>query len=94
MVTKVTFTLDDETIEKLRHTADRIQKPRSYVVREAIRDYADRIGRLSEEERRTMLETFDRVLARIPRRPPSEVRTELAGLRRARKRGGRRTEPA
>ena len=91
MVTKVTFTLDDETVEKLRQAAERIQKSKSYVVREAIRDYSDRIGNLSEQERRRMLEIFDKVVPAIPKRPLSEVRSEQKQVRDSRKRGGRRT---
>ena len=45
---KVTFTLDEATITRLRQAAQRLAKPRSQVVREAIHDYSERIGRLSE----------------------------------------------
>ena len=48
---KMTFTLDDATVARLRHSAVRLAKPQSEIVREAIRDYADRVGRLSEQER-------------------------------------------
>jgi len=91
MAIKVTFTLDDETVDKLARAAERIQKPKSYVVREAIRDFADRIGNLSERERRRMLEIFDKVIPAIPKRPLSEVRSEQKRVRDARQRGGRRT---
>jgi predicted transcriptional regulator len=91
MATKVTFTLDDETIERLRQTADRIRKSRSHVVREAIRDFAERVGKLSERERHAMLAAFDRLVPAIPKLPLSQVRAELNEIRDARKRGGRGT---
>ena len=90
MATKVTFTLDDETVERLRQAAERIQKPKSQIVREAIRDFADRLGNLSEQERVEMLKVFDRVVPAIPKRPLAEVQSELKRIRESRRRGGRR----
>jgi predicted transcriptional regulator len=87
---KVTFSLDEATVETLRKSAARLAKPQSAVVREAIRDYADRIGRLSEAERRRMLETMDRVLPLVPKRPQREVAAELRAIRTSRRQGGRR----
>ncbi|MBI1892547.1 MAG: ribbon-helix-helix protein, CopG family [Candidatus Rokubacteria bacterium] len=87
---KVTFTLDDETVEQLRKAAARLAKAQSRVVREAIREYAARIGRLSEQERRHFLEVFDRVVPAIPTRPVAQVERELAQIRGARRSGGRR----
>ena len=88
---KVTFTLDGDTIARLRATADRLAIPKSEVVREAIRDFSDRSGRLRERERRRLLEAFDRLVPGIPARPLREVERELADLRRARRVGGRRS---
>ena len=88
---KVTFTFDTQTVETLRRTASRLKKPQSVVVREAIQDYAIRTGRLSEEERRHMLKVFDRMVARIPARRQAEADAEIAEIRAARRRGGRRT---
>jgi len=88
--TKVTFTLDDETIARLRATAERLAVPKSEVVREAIRDFSDRAGRLSERERRRLLDVFDRLVPTIPARPLRDVERELAALRHARREGGRR----
>ncbi|HXV60984.1 MAG TPA: ribbon-helix-helix protein, CopG family [Vicinamibacteria bacterium] len=88
---KVTFTLDIETVARLRRASERLSKPQSAVVREAIRDYSDRIGRLSEAERLALLERFDELVPRIPRRPLREVEKELDELREARRTGGRRT---
>jgi len=90
---KVTFTLDGDTISRLRATAERLALPKSEVVREAIRDFSDRTGRLSERERQRLLEAFDRLVPGIPSRPLRDVERELAELRRARRAGGRRSEP-
>jgi hypothetical protein len=87
---KVTFTLDEATVERLRRTASRVRKPQSRVVREAIKDYADRVGKLSEEERVRLLRVFDTVLPAIPRRSATRVDAELRAIRTARRMGGRR----
>lgn len=87
---KVTFTLDDETVRRLRVTSTRLAKPQSQVVREAVQDYAARIGRLSEVERLRMLKTFDDLIDRIPERSARDVDRELKELRQARRSGGRR----
>jgi hypothetical protein len=88
---KVTFTLDDGTVETLRRTASKLRKPQSMVVREAIQEYATRSARMSDEERREKLKIFDRMMSRIPRRPQSEADGEIAALRTSRRSGGRRT---
>ena len=88
---KVTFTLDDETLNKLRTMAARLKKPQSQVVREAVADYAPRADRLGEDERRRMLQAFDRFQAVAPKRSRKDVEKEIAGVRRARRAGGRRT---
>ena len=46
MATKVTFTLDDQTIRRLESAAERLRKPKSEIVREAIGEYRESIGRL------------------------------------------------
>lgn len=86
---KMTFTIDEATAERLELAAERLDKAKSEVVREAIDDYADRIGRLSEKERRRMLRLFDEVVPRIPERSPDEVDRELEAIRKARESGGR-----
>jgi predicted transcriptional regulator len=35
---KVTFTLDDQTVARLRQAAARLNRPQSQVVRDAVRD--------------------------------------------------------
>jgi hypothetical protein len=87
---KVTFTFDDQTVSRLRRAAARLNKPQSQVVREAIADYADRVGRLSERERLRMLAALDSIAQRRPTRPAVEVDEELRAIRMARRRGGRR----
>lgn len=91
MVTvKVTFTLDQATIARLQEAAARLSLPKSEVVREAIREFYEGIGRLSERERLSMLRTFDQVVPQIPTRHVREVERELNTLRQARRSGGRR----
>ncbi len=86
---KVTFTLDDATVAKLRQSAERTAKPQSQIVREAISEYAERIGRLSDAERRHLLQAFDRLVPAIPPRPTREIAAEIRAVRAARRAGGR-----
>lgn len=87
---KITVTLDEETVGRLRRAAARLARPQSRIVRDAIREYSDRVGRLSDEERRHLLRVFDTMVQAIPRRPAAHVRAELAAIRAARRHGGRR----
>ncbi|MDA2939132.1 ribbon-helix-helix protein, CopG family [Acidobacteria bacterium AH-259-A15] len=91
MAIKLTVTLDDDTVRRLRQTAECLGKPKSHIVREAIHDYSERIGRLSERERLRLLKAFDELVPAIPERPVSEVQKELREIRRARRGGGRRS---
>lgn len=91
---KVTFTLDEPTVARLRDAAERLAKPKSEVVREAIHDFHGRIGRLSERERLRLLRVFDELVPRIPARPLAGVRKELEAIRRSRRSGGRRSATA
>ena len=88
---KMTFTFDQHTAETLRRTAARLNRPQSFVVREAIQEYASRADRLSDEERRQMIEVLDRMVARSAKRTQTEVDSEIAEIRAARRTGGRRT---
>lgn len=88
---KVTFTLDESTVRRLQDASARLAKPKSEIVREAILEFYDRIGRLSERERVGMLRTFDELVPKIPSRSAAEVDHELSAIRKARKMGGRRT---
>jgi predicted transcriptional regulator len=87
---KVTFTLDDETVARLRQTADRLGRPQSAVVREAIAEYAAQAGRLSDAERRQLLDAFDGLVPKIPPRSARRTDRELQSIREARRAGGRR----
>lgn len=88
---KVTFTLDEATLASLARSARRLDQPKSQVVRDAIREYGHRIGKLGEAERLRLLRVFDEVVPRIPERPGAEVEKELRAVRDARRSGGRRT---
>ena len=91
---KVTFTLDEATVEQLRRTAERVKKPQSRVVREAIGEYAARADRLSEAERQRMLAVLDRAMRRPPTRTSAAVDAELREIRAARRRWGTRRRAA
>lgn len=86
---KVTFTLDEATVGRLNETARRLAKPKSEVVREAIREFHVKSDRLSEAERQRLLRIMKRILAEPPTRTQAEVDRELRELRRARRSGGR-----
>jgi hypothetical protein len=88
--TKVTFTLDQATVSRLQDAATRLAMPKSEVVRAAIADYYERIGRLSESERLRLLRAFDELVPRIPTRGAAMVDRELRSIRQARGTGGRR----
>jgi metal-responsive CopG/Arc/MetJ family transcriptional regulator len=87
---KVTFSLDDETVAQIRRTAERLKKPQSQVVREAVGDYAARADRLSERERVRMLAVLDKLVRTQPTRSVKDVDKELGAIRAARRGGGRR----
>lgn len=90
---KVTFTLDEATVATLRRVSSRLSRPQSQVVREAIREYDERSGTLGDEERRRLLEAFDRLVPRLPGRPAREVESELREIRAARRESGSRRTP-
>jgi predicted DNA-binding protein len=90
MVRKVTFTLDDQTIHRLNDAADRLKKAKSEIVRDAVADYHERIGKLSEAERLRLLKILERMRSSPPSRPQGEVDREIAEIRAARRTGGRR----
>lgn len=88
---KATFTLDEATAARLARLAERLRRPKSQVVREAIIEYSERADRLSERERLRLLREFDDLVSRIPDRPVAEVEAELEDLRESRRAGGRRS---
>ena len=87
---RVTFALDEATVERIRRTAARLGKHQSQVVREAVAEYAERAGQLSDEERRHALGVLERLRAHKPTRAADDVDRELRVIRDARRRGGRR----
>jgi hypothetical protein len=84
---KVTFTLDEETVRRLRKIADRTKKPQSLVVREAVEHYAAREEKLTDEERDRMLKILDEIRSKLPTRTAEDVNRELRDLRRSRRVG-------
>ncbi len=86
---KVTYSLDDATVRRIRTVASRLGIPQSQMVREAVADYAARKDRLSEAERLRMLEVLHRLRDAPPRRSRAEVDGELREIRDARRRGWR-----
>lgn len=90
---KMTFTLDEETAERIDRTARRLGLPKSGVVREAVAEYAVRAGQLSERERARVLQVFDDLVPRIPGRTAAATDREIDEVRRARRTGGRKTVP-
>src|SRR5258708_25678403 len=90
-MTKVTFTLDRETVQKIEQTARHLALPKSQIVSRAVRDFYQRHAPLTEEERRERLRVFDELIAKIPRRPQKDVDRELREIRASRRSGGRPT---
>jgi hypothetical protein len=91
---KVTFTLDEKTVGKLQDASQRLSKPKSEIVREAVLDYHARMGRLSEKERLRMMRVLEEHLASPADRTQAEVDRELKELRSSRRSGWRgRTIP-
>jgi metal-responsive CopG/Arc/MetJ family transcriptional regulator len=87
---RATFSLDEATIAEIKRTAERLKKPQSHVIREAVADYAARTDRLSERERRHVLSVLEHLRAAKATRSKAAVDEELAEIRVARRSGGRR----
>ena len=88
---KVTFTLDEKTVAKLQDASQRLSKPKSEVVREAVIDYHARLGRLSEAERIRILRALDELAPLVPGRTRADIDSELQEIEFARRSGRRRT---
>jgi hypothetical protein len=88
---KVTFSLDDETTTRIRRASDRLKKPQSQVIREAVAGYAARTDRLSERERMDLLRMLDDLADARPTRTTRAVDDELKAIRTARRTGGPRS---
>ena len=84
---KVTFSLDDETVQLLRRVAERSRKAQSLVVREAVAQYAAREEKLTDEERDRLLTVLRDIKAQPATRGEGEVERELRDIRRSRRTG-------
>jgi len=91
MATKVTFTVDEVTLARLQDAASRLAVSKSEVGREAILEFHERIGRLSERERLTMLRTLEGYLEQPATRDSRAADRELKEIREARRAGGRKS---
>jgi hypothetical protein len=90
-VTKVTFTLDDETVRTIRTMAERRRKPQSLVVREAVAAYAAQEEKLDDAERARRLRVLDELATKPRTRSQRDVDQELREIRLGR-RAGRPTD--
>ena len=82
---KVTYSLDDTTVRRIRRAAERLGKPQSLVVREAVAEYDARTDRLTEAERLRMLEALDRLRDEPVTRSRESVAAEIQDIRRSRR---------
>ena len=85
---KVTFTLDDATVAEIRRTAERLGRPQSQVVREAVAEYAARADRVTERERLRTVTILENLRKTPSSRAASVVDAELKAVRAARRAGG------
>lgn len=90
MATKVTYTLDDETVERVRKMAQRTRKPQSQIVREAIAHYAGIEDKLTPEERERQLAILRELGPKLPKVSREDVDRELAELHESRRTGWQR----
>ena len=90
---KVTYSVDEETVARIRTAAARLNKPQSQIVREAVRHYAEHTDRLTDDERRERVRRITAMIARPPTRTAKEVDAELAEIRAVRRLPGRRSDP-
>lgn len=90
IVKKVTYTLDDDTVDRIEKAAARDRRPRSSVVREAVARYAAESERLGPEETRAQLRIVDAIADTPATRSARAVDAELRTLRESRRSGWRR----
>lgn len=81
---QVTLSLGESTLARLAEMARRLGTSKSQIVRDALREYSERVGRASESERLAMLRVFDELVPKISERPEAEVERELVELRASR----------
>jgi len=90
---KVTYTLDDETVAKVRRAADATGKPQSTVVREAVAAYQPAGDRLSDAERQRILRLLDFYMPRVRgKRSAHATAKEIREVRAARRASSLRRE--
>ncbi|HXG54949.1 MAG TPA: ribbon-helix-helix protein, CopG family [Vicinamibacterales bacterium] len=87
---KLTFSVDDATVRTLRATAERLGKPQSMVVREAVAEYAARAGQLTDAEQRRLLKIVDAMTQAPVARSRATMTRELREIRAARRIADRR----
>jgi predicted DNA-binding protein len=87
MATKVTYTLDDQTVERVRRMAQRTRKPQSQIVREAVAYYEAREDKLTPEETERMLDILRTLGPQLPVRTQEDVDRELGEIRKSRRTG-------
>ncbi|MEO8100261.1 MAG: ribbon-helix-helix protein, CopG family [Acidobacteriota bacterium] len=86
---KVTFTLDEATVDRLNRVAARKAIPKSQAVREAIEDYHAKADKLSVAESQRLVKILAEYMAMPPTRSQAEVDREIAEIRAVRRLGGR-----
>src|SRR5258708_957886 len=86
---KVTFTLDLDTVHRIAEASGRLALPKSQVVREAILEYHARMGRMSDRDRLEKLRLFDAFVPKTPLRSAAAIARELKKIRLARRSGRR-----
>ena len=84
---KLTFSLDEGTVQLLRRVAEQKRKAQSLIVREAIAEYGAREEKLPDEERERRLAILREIAAQPPTRSKASVERELRDLRRLRRTG-------
>ena len=90
---KVTFTLDDATVTQLRRVSGQKKKPQSWVVREAVADYAAKADSLAPEEKQRMLEALEAFRRTPITGTAADVEQEIAEIRASRRASGLKRTP-
>ena len=84
---KLTFSLDEQTVEALRRAAQRTRKAQRLIVSEAIAQYTTREDLLSDPDRERLLGVLRRIGKRPATRSQADVDRELKEIRRSRRTG-------
>ncbi len=89
----MTFTLDDDCVAKLKRAAARHGKPQSWVVREAVTDFATKSDMLSPEEKTRMIAALERFRQTPVTGTQADVDREVAEIRRSRRASSLKRNP-